>query len=140
MNLSGMSVAALLHELELPVSGLIVLYDELAIPLGQLRIRQRGSAAGHNGARSISGTLGTDEWTRIRIGVGKPPTDSGRAIKAGGTSYLLAPMRKMELGVLDEVLDDAARAVEMVLTDGVAKAMNEFNRKVNGEPADPKEQ
>ena len=140
MNLSGMSVAALLHELELPVSGLIVLYDELAIPLGQLRIRQRGSAAGHNGARSISGTLGTDEWTRIRIGVGKPPTDSGRAIKAGGTSYLLAPMRKMGLGVLDEVLDDAARAVEMVLTDGVAKAMNEFNRKVNGEPADPKEQ
>ncbi len=137
MNLSGMSVAALLHELELPVSGLIVLYDELAIPLGQLRIRPRGSAAGHNGAKSISGTLGTDEWTRIRIGVGKPPTDSGRAIKAGGSNYLLAPMRKMELGVLDEVLDDAARAVEMVLTDGVARAMNEFNRKVNGEPAGP---
>ena len=140
MNLSGMSVAALLRELELPVSSLIVLYDELAIPLGQLRIRERGSAGGHNGVKSISGMLGTEEWTRIRLGVGKPPTSSGRAIKAGGTDYLLAPMRKMELGVLDEVLDDAARAVEMVLTDGVGKAMNEFNRKVNGEPSDPKEQ
>jgi len=139
MNLSGMSVAALLHELALPVSDLIVLYDELAIPLGQLRIRERGSAGGHNGVKSISGTLASEEWMRIRIGVGKPPTDTGRAIKAGGTNYLLAPMRKMELGVLDEVLDDAARAVEMVLTDGVAKAMNEFNRKVNGEAADPKE-
>ncbi|QHN02675.1 aminoacyl-tRNA hydrolase [Granulicella sp. WH15] len=145
MNLSGLSVAALLRELEIPVpsasekSGLIVIYDELAIPLGQLRIRERGSAGGHNGVKSISSVLGSEEWIRIRIGVGKPPTTTGREIKAGGTNYLLSPMRKMELGVLDEVLDDAARAVEMVLTDGVGKAMNEFNRKVNGESADSKE-
>jgi PTH1 family peptidyl-tRNA hydrolase len=135
MNLSGLSVAALLRELEIPVpsADLIVLYDELAIPLGQLRIRERGSAGGHNGVKSISSVLGTEEWTRVRIGVGKQPTTSGREIKAGGTDYLLSPLRKMELGVLDEVLDDAARAVEMVLRDGVAKAMNEFNRKVNGD-------
>jgi PTH1 family peptidyl-tRNA hydrolase len=98
MNLSGLSVAALLQELELGVEDLIVLYDELAIPLGTIRIRERGSAGGHNGVKSISGVLGTEEWTRVRIGVGKPPIESGRAIKSGGTDYLLAPMRKHRIG------------------------------------------
>jgi PTH1 family peptidyl-tRNA hydrolase len=133
MNLSGLSVAALLNELELGIEDLIVLYDELAIPLGTLRIRERGSAGGHNGVKSISGVLGTEEWIRVRIGVGKPPLETGREVKAGGTSYLLAPMRKTELAVLDEVLDQAVRAVEAVLTKGVGAAMNEFNRKVEPE-------
>jgi peptidyl-tRNA hydrolase, PTH1 family len=133
MNLSGIAVAALLQELELNVEDLIVLYDELAFPLGTLRIAQRGSANGHNGVKSISGALGTEEWNRIRIGIGKPPLESGREVKAGGTDYLLAPMRKAELAVLDEVLDQAVRAVEAVLTKGVSAAMNEFNRKVSNE-------
>ena len=144
MNLSGLSVAALLHDLELtpdtkgaPAEDLIVLYDELAIPLGQLRIRERGSAGGHNGIKSILSSLGTEEWIRVRIGVGKPPTTTGREVKAGGTDYLLSPMRRMMLQELDEVLDQAARAVEIILQDGVKKAMNEFNRKVNGEADDP---
>jgi len=130
MNLSGLSVAALLQELQLGIEDLIVLYDELAIPLGTLRIRERGSAGGHNGVKSISGVLGTEEWTRIRIGVGKPPTETGRAVKAGGKDFLLAPMRKQEFAALDEVLDQAVRAVEAVLTKGISAAMNEFNRKV----------
>ncbi|HEY1742911.1 MAG TPA: aminoacyl-tRNA hydrolase [Granulicella sp.] len=133
MNLSGLSVAALLNELELGVEDLIVLYDELAIPLGTLRIRERGSAGGHNGVKSIFGVLGTEEWLRVRIGVGKPPLETGREVKAGGTTYLLSPMRKTELVVLDEVLDQAVRAVEAVLTKGVSAAMNEFNRKVEPE-------
>jgi PTH1 family peptidyl-tRNA hydrolase len=139
MNLSGLSVAALLKDLELesPAEDLIILYDELAIPLGQLRIRERGSAAGHNGIKSILSSLGTEEFIRIRIGVGKPPTVTGREVKAGGTNYLLAPMRRMMLQELDEVLDKVVRATEMILTDGVKKAMNEFNRKVNGNPEDP---
>ena len=134
MNLSGLSVAALLQELELGTEDLIVLYDELAFPLGTLRLMQRGSANGHNGVKSISGALGTEEWLRVRIGVGKPALESGREVKAGGTDYLLAPMRKQELAVLDEELDQAVRAVEAVLTKGVSAAMNEFNRKaVNSE-------
>jgi PTH1 family peptidyl-tRNA hydrolase len=138
MNLSGESVAALLKELELGVEDLIVLYDELAIPLGTLRIRERGSAAGHNGVKSISGMLGTEEWTRIRIGVGKPPVmdaegKSLKAVKAGGKDFLLTPMRKQGLAELDEVLDQAVRAVEAVLTKGVKAAMNEFNRKIEVE-------
>jgi PTH1 family peptidyl-tRNA hydrolase len=133
MNLSGLSVAALLQELELGVQDLIVLYDELAIPLRTIRIRERGSSGGHNGVKSISGVLGTEEWTRVRIGVGKPPLESGRAIKSGGTDYLLAPMRKQQMAELDEALDQAVRAVEAVLTKGVSAAMNEFNRKVEPE-------
>ncbi len=139
MNLSGLAVAALMKELELgqPGSDVIVLYDELAIPLGQLRIRERGSAGGHNGVKSISGTLGSEEWIRVRIGVGKPPTQSGREVKAGGTDYLLSPLRRMQLQELDEGLDLAVRAVEMIFTEGVAKAMNHFNRKVSGTADDP---
>ena len=141
MNLSGLAVAALLKDLELgpdtkgaPADDLIVLYDELAIPLGQLRIRERGSAGGHNGIKSILSSLGTEDWVRVRIGVGKPPTQTGRELKAGGSEYLLAPMRRMQLQELDEVLDEAARAVEMIVQHGAKKAMNEFNRKVTGEP------
>jgi peptidyl-tRNA hydrolase, PTH1 family len=132
MNLSGLSVAALLREfeIEVPSDGLIVLHDELAFPLGTLRINERGSGGGHNGVKSILGTLGTEEWIRIRIGVGKPPLEDGREVKAGGSDYLLSPMRKQELAVLDEVLDRAKSAVEMVLTKGVGAAMNEFNRTV----------
>jgi PTH1 family peptidyl-tRNA hydrolase len=135
MNLSGLSVAALANEFEIadPSQDIIVLYDELAIPLGTIRIRERGSANGHNGVKSISGVLGTEEWIRIRIGVGKPALADGREIKAGGKDYLLSPMRKQELAVLDEVLDRVKDAVEMVLTQGVSAAMNEFNRR----PPDP---
>ncbi|MEO6983050.1 MAG: aminoacyl-tRNA hydrolase [Edaphobacter sp.] len=131
MNLSGLSVAALVQEFAInPSEDIIVLYDELALPLGTIRIRERGSANGHNGAKSVSGVLGTEEWLRIRIGVGKPALADGREIKAGGKDYLLSPFRKQELAVLDEVLDRVKAAVEMVLTQGVGAAMNEFNRVV----------
>ncbi len=132
MNLSGLSVAALIREFDIanPSEDMIVLYDELAIPLGTIRIRERGSAGGHNGVKSISGTLGTEEWIRVRIGVGKPALADGREVKAGGKDYLLSPLRKQELTVLDEVLDRVQDAVEVVLTKGVGAAMNEFNRAV----------
>ena len=135
MNLSGLSVAALVQELEItvPSQDVIVIYDELDLPLGTLRIRERGSENGHNGAISVSGALGTQEWLRIRIGVGKPALADGTEVKAGGTEYLLSPMRKAELAVLDEVLDRVRSAVEAILTQGVSAAMNEFNRPPGGE-------
>jgi PTH1 family peptidyl-tRNA hydrolase len=138
MNLSGLSAAALVRELEIPVPShdLLVIYDELAFPLGKIKIAERGSANGHNGVKSISGALGTEEWLRIRIGVGKQPQADGTEIKAGGKDYLLSPMRRMELQVLDEVLDRVRNAVEVVLTKGVSAAMNEFNKAVQ----DSKEQ
>jgi peptidyl-tRNA hydrolase, PTH1 family len=129
MNLSGLSVAALVQEFEIVnlSEDVIVLYDELAIPLGTIRIRERGSANGHNGVKSISGVLGTEEWIRIRIGVGKPALADGREVKAGGSDYLLSPMRRMQLEVLDEVLDRVKAAVETILTKGTGPAMSEFN-------------
>ncbi|HEV2619944.1 MAG TPA: aminoacyl-tRNA hydrolase [Acidobacteriaceae bacterium] len=132
MNLSGLSAAALLREFEItiPSEDVIVIYDELAFPLGKIRIAKRGSANGHNGAKSISGALGTEEWLRIRIGVGKPPLADGTKVKAGGTDYLLSPMRKPELLVLDEALDRVRAAVEAILAQGVAAAMNAFNKAV----------
>jgi PTH1 family peptidyl-tRNA hydrolase len=134
MNLSGLSAAALVRELEIPIPAtsasqdVIVIYDELAFPLGKFKIAERGSANGHNGVKSVSGALGTEEWLRIRIGVGKPPLADGREIKSGGREFLLTPMRKQELAVLDEVLDRVRSAVEAILARGVSAAMNEFNR------------
>jgi PTH1 family peptidyl-tRNA hydrolase len=131
MNLSGLSVAALVEEFEVdPRRDLLVLYDELDLPLGAIRVRERGSPAGHNGARAISGALRSDDWARVRIGVG-PDEDAGSAFRRG-KDYLLTPLRKGDLATLDEVLDRVAKAVEAVAARGVGAAMNEFNRRDNG--------
>jgi peptidyl-tRNA hydrolase, PTH1 family len=136
MNLSGLSVGALIDEFGLEPSGdLLVLYDELDLPLGAVRVRERGSPAGHNGARSISNVLGTDEWKRIRIGVGPEPGNREEAFRRG-KDYLLTPMSKRDLAAIDPVLDRVARAVEMVVTRGVGAAMNEFNRRDEPGPAE----
>jgi peptidyl-tRNA hydrolase, PTH1 family len=133
MNLSGVTLAALVQEFEAdPAKDLLVIYDELDLALGTFKIRERGSPAGHNGARSVTGALGSQEWLRLRIGVG--PDLPPEAIAAGGAKrpgrdYLLSPMRKADLTVLDEVLDRVATATRRILTEGPAAAMNEFNRK-----------
>jgi PTH1 family peptidyl-tRNA hydrolase len=130
MNLSGFSVQALLGELDVDARrNLIVIYDEIDLPLGALRIRERGSSGGHNGVKSISGALGSEEWLRIRIGVAPPGEEAAENARRGRKDYLLAPMRKTQLAVLDEVLYRAARAVETVLAKGPGAAMNEFNRR-----------
>jgi peptidyl-tRNA hydrolase, PTH1 family len=133
MNLSGAAVAALLEEFEGdPTRDLLVIYDELDLVLGTFKIRERGSPAGHNGARSVTSALRGKEWLRLRIGVG--PNLPPEAVAAGGgrrpgRDYLLSPMSKRDLTVMDEVLDKVAVAVRRILSDGPSAAMNEFNRK-----------
>jgi PTH1 family peptidyl-tRNA hydrolase len=132
MNLSGTAVAALVEEFEVdPARDLLVIYDELDLVLGTFKIRERGSPAGHNGARSVTAALGTQEWLRLRIGVGPdlPPEAVVAGGKRPGRDYLLSPMRKADLAVLDEVLDRVATATRRILEVGPAAAMNEFNRK-----------
>jgi len=136
MNLSGAAVQALAKEFEAdPAEDLIVLYDELALPFGAVRVRERGSAAGHNGAKSIHGVLRREDWPRIRIGVGPDPLGGPAEARRRGKDYLLTPMNRQDLVVLDETLDRVALAVETVLTRGVAAAMNAFNRREPNSPA-----
>ena len=133
MNLSGAAVAALVEEFEAdPAQDLLVIYDELDLVLGTFKIRERGTPAGHNGARSVTSALGSQEWLRLRIGVGPnlpPEALAAGAVKRPGRDYLLSPMRKADLAVLDEVLDKVAKATRQIVAQGPGPAMNEFNRK-----------
>ena len=131
MNLSGDSVRALVakHEAK-PESDLIVIQDELDFPLGTLRIHRQRSSAGHNGIESIIEALGTQDFLRIRIGVAPDHKVED------GQRYLLSPMRKAQLKVVDEMLDTAAEAVKTILKEGPAAAMNRFNRKAEEEKKD----
>ena len=117
MNLSGVSVRELVEKLEIkPEADLIVIYDELDLPLGTIRIRQRGSSAGHNGMKSIIGALGTQEFARVRIGIAPEKN-------------ILKPFRKSQLKPVGDAIETATEAVGVILKEGVAAAMNRFNRK-----------
>lgn len=124
MNHSGMSVRELVDKYEVdPEKDLLVIYDELDLPMGALRIRERGSSAGHNGMQSIINALQTQEVPRLRVGVAPdhPVKD--------GAGYLLAQIRKSQLAAVDESLDKAAEAVKVIVNEGIAPAMNRFNRR-----------
>jgi PTH1 family peptidyl-tRNA hydrolase len=132
MNLSGLALAALIQEFEVdPARDLLVIYDELDLVLGTFKIKERGSPAGHNGARSVADALGSQEWLRLRIGVGPdlPPEAKEAGGKRPGRDYLLSSMSKADLAKLDEVLDKVATATRRIIQDGPGPAMNEFNRK-----------
>lgn len=124
MNLSGMSVRELVREYEVdPQRDMIVIYDDLDLPYGSIRVRERGGAAGHNGVLSIIGALDTQEFLRIRIGIAPEFKVND------GASYVLSQLKKSQLPVVDQALDDAAEAAKIILTEGPAAAMNRFNRK-----------
>ena len=124
MNLSGTSVVELVREYEAkPEEDLVLLYDELDLPFGTIRVRPRGRSAGHNGVESVIAALGTQEITRIRMGVA-PDHPVG-----DGARYVLSQFKKSQLEVVEQVLDQAAEAVKMILAEGVQAAMNRFNRK-----------
>jgi peptidyl-tRNA hydrolase, PTH1 family len=126
MNLSGMSVLELVRKYETdPQRDLLVIYDELDLPLGMIRIRPRGSSAGHNGMQSIINALQSEEIARIRIGVA--PDDP----RKGGAKYILAPFRKSQMPAVDEALELAAQAVNVMVNENITAAMNRFNRKNN---------
>lgn len=131
MNLSGMSVRELVEEFEAePSRDLIVIHDELDLPLGTMRVRQRGSSAGHNGLESIFGALETREFVRIRLGIA--PAHAVR----DGAAYVLSPFRKAQYKAVDELLDSAAEAVKVLLAEGAGKAMSRFNRRSTAESSE----
>src|SRR5215467_5703734 len=124
MNLSGLSVRELAAEHQVDVKrDLVVIYDELDLPLGTIRIRQRGGTAGHNGMESVLGALDTDEFLRVRLGIA-PDRKVG-----DGAKFVLTPFRKSQEKLVDEIVAKAAEAAEMIVKEGPAAAMNKFNRK-----------
>jgi PTH1 family peptidyl-tRNA hydrolase len=120
VNESGRAVGPLLHWLKAEVSNLLVIYDELDLPVGRIRIRPAGSSAGHNGMRSIIQHVGTDQFARMRIGIGKP-------IHGAGADFVLTGFSRDELPVINEALDRAVGAVEAFVESGLVAAMNLYN-------------
>jgi PTH1 family peptidyl-tRNA hydrolase len=127
MNLSGLAVRDLLERLECSHAGMIVLYDDVALPWGMLRVRERGSAGSHNGLKSIMGTIGTSEFPRVRLGI-QPDHPVGDL-----AAYVLRPMRKADLEIAGEMIAQSVDAVELIITQGITHAMNRFNRRVSPE-------
>ena len=125
MNLSGLAVRDLLERIECGPQQMIVLYDDVALPWGMLRVRERGTAGSHNGLKSVIGTIGTSEFPRVRLGI-QPDHPVGDL-----AAYVLRPMRKADLEFAGEMADQAAEAVVMIITRGIAHAMNRFNRRVS---------
>jgi PTH1 family peptidyl-tRNA hydrolase len=126
MNLSGTSVKPLMMKHGLTPADLILIYDELDLPWGEIRIRPKGRAGGHNGLISLVENLGTEEFTRVRVGA-----HPGHPLKSG-SDYLLSPFSKQQKKELDELLGFAAEAVNSIIAEGVEKSMTKFNRRAPG--------
>jgi peptidyl-tRNA hydrolase, PTH1 family len=124
MNLSGISVRDLLEKYELGPEDLLVMFDERDLPWGMIRIGERGSAGTHNGAKSVTSVVGTQDFARLRLGCGPDHPVGDLA------DYVLRPMKKAVLEAASEMVAEAGDAVEMILTGGIAAAMNKFNRRV----------
>src|SRR4051812_34327565 len=126
MNLSGTSLAPLMEKHQIEIANLVVVYDELDLPWRELKIKPKGSAAGHNGMKSVIQSLKTSEIVRVRLGI-----HPGHVIR-DGAEFVLAPFKRSQMKELDEFVDYAAGAVRSIIAEGVAKAMTKFNRRAPG--------
>ena len=131
MNLSGLSVRELLSRAECEPSDAIVVYDDVALPWGMVRVRERGSAGGHNGLKSIIGSIGTTEFPRVRLGV-KP-----EQLRGDLRDYVLHQIRRDEEDLAGETIERGTEAVKAILADGIQAAMNRFNRRVSSGESEP---
>jgi PTH1 family peptidyl-tRNA hydrolase len=124
MNLSGEAVAKALRDTKLTPAQTWLVYDELDLPLCRMRIRRGGSGAGHNGVKSVISSLGTDDFVRFRVGIGKPASKG----KVSGVRYVLGRFTKAEAERLPKVINGVADALELAIEAGVERAMDRFNR------------
>ena len=134
MNLSGISVRELLEKYELGPADLLVMWDEVQLPFGTIRIDRKGSGGSHNGANSVISAVGTQEFSRIRLGCGPDHPLSSRR------EFVLRPMKKSELEEAAEMIGKAGDAVEMILAKGIEPAMNIFNRRKPAEAEEPEKE
>ena len=128
MNLSGESIRGLVDYYKIdPENELVVIYDDVSLDVGQLRIRKKGSAGGHNGIKNIIAHLGGQVFPRIKVGVGEKPPKYDLA------DYVLGHFSKAEQELMSEGYDNAVKAVELIVSDQISEAMNEYNRKKKDE-------
>lgn len=125
MNLSGDSVAALATFYKILPADILVIYDDLDLPLGRIRVATKGSSGGHNGIKSIIQTLGTEEFARVKIGIGRP-SDA----RVATVDYVLMPFTSGERGAVKQTIQRVVQAAQVYLQKGIQDAMNEFNSKV----------
>ena len=124
MNLSGESVAELLHYYKIdPEEELLVIFDDISLAPGNIRIRKKGSAGGHNGIKNIIAMTGTENFKRIKVGVGEKPAGWDLA------DHVLGRMSEEDRAAFEEAVKESVKAVEMILEDEIDQAMNDFNRK-----------
>ncbi len=121
MNLSGEAVSQAVQFYKWEPSSVLAISDDLDLPLGQLRLRLNGGSGGHNGLNSMIETLGSEEFARLRIGIGRPETKS--------TDYLLVKMPKSDQKILDDSIAEAAQGILLSLTEGIERVMNKLNQK-----------
>jgi PTH1 family peptidyl-tRNA hydrolase len=126
MNLSGESVKGLLQRYELTPANLLVVYDELDLPWTTMKIKPKGSAAGHNGMKSVISSAGTSEFPRVRLGI-----HPGHPLRSG-VDFVLGPFKRSQRKELEEVVDRGRSAIESIVAEGVEKAMTIFNRRAQG--------
>lgn len=124
MNLSGQAVLALLKRKKAALGDLLIVCDDVALPLGGVKVKARGSDGGHKGLASIIEKLGTKDFARLKLGIGKDDVNKDLA------DYVLSPFKKEEKVVLDRVLDEAVEAMEAWICDDIEKCMNRFNKKI----------
>lgn len=122
MNLSGRAVSRLHRAHDIPLEKMLVIYDDLDLPLGRLRLRPEGGSGGHQGMRSIIDLLGPEAFPRLRVGIGRPPG------KMDAAKYVLQPFDTDEKAVVQEIVEQAVAAVECWLAEGIMSAMDQFNR------------
>lgn len=127
MNLSGESVRGLLRRLGLGPPALIVVYDDLDLPLGRIRIREKGSAGGHRGIKSIIEHIRTQEFLRVRVGIGRPGVE-GDEENPDVKDYVLSDFTPEEMKIIKPVYDKVAEAIKAIIDEGAAVAMNRYNR------------
>jgi len=127
VNLSGKSVAGLVQKHHIPLSDLLVIYDDLDLPLGRIRLRQSGSSGGHKGMNSIISALSSEDFPRIRVGIGRPQGEKQSMSDDAIVDYVLSDFSSQEEAIIKPAIAKVAEAIDCFLTEGIKAAMNRFN-------------
>jgi len=127
VNLSGDPVACLVHKHDMPLSDLLVIYDDLDLPLGKIRLRQNGSSGGHKGMNSIISALGSEDFPRIRVGIGRPQAEEQSIGEDAVVNYVLSDFLPQEEAIIKLAIAKVAEAIDCFLTQGIVAAMSKFN-------------